>query len=100
MDKEPTFKIEDVDAPKKSLVAAAELETRLDERQIAFQMEVASDGTFSIVIENDNEGHVDDIFTELETESLMSGKRSHAWLEDVQISGNQQQRVIFYNLPD
>ncbi|MEN9920360.1 MAG: hypothetical protein RL538_253 [Candidatus Parcubacteria bacterium] len=82
-----------------SLKAQAELEQRLIEYELHFDVSSEPNGSFAIEIDDTRSHEAETIFSELNTERMYSGGRLYPWLEDLQFvpAGKENKAVFYYN---
>lgn len=80
--------------------AEFELEAKLLERELNFYIERADDGTFSIIIEDERVGEIDEVIDEIKALCAGTGGKLYTWINDTQTVINGNVAVIYYNKPN
>lgn len=84
-----------------SLKAQAEVEQRLIERELHFDVTRESNGSFAIEITDARFYEAEAVITELHTEQMYSGGRLYPWIENIQfVPGDNAGKAVFYYNPE
>jgi hypothetical protein len=84
-----------------SLKAQAELEQRLIERELHFDVTREPNASFAIEINDARFYEAEAIMTELHTERMYSGGRLYPWIKNLQfVPGDSARKAVFYFNPE